>query len=152
MLEWPKWVSKKEPPALVPEQAAYILQLRDKFLHGASVNSLSEWMRGMGIPSPRGKRGWDATAIRGMLGNPFYAGFVAINKSKTIRDPRRKNQKKQMPQPRSQWMMEKGLHKPLWDEDMYHTLVAELERRREINQKVAIRFPISGLLVCSEWP
>lgn len=144
-----KWVGKKEPPALVPEEAAFVLQLRDKFLQGSTVNSLVTWATQSGMPSPRGSAKWEATTIRYILGNPFYAGFVSLNKSKTVRDPRRKNQKKQVKQPRSKWTLAKGLHKPLWDENTYYELVDELERRREGNIKVAVRFPISGLMVCA---
>ena len=144
-----KWVSKKEPPALVPEHAALILQMRDMFLRGQTIRSIVRFVKSSGVPSPRRHTNWDATSVRYILGNPFYAGFVALNKSKTVRDPRRKNQKKQIPQPRSKWMLEKGLHKPLWDENMYRTLVDELERRRESNINYAARFPISGLLECA---
>ena len=85
-----------------------------------------------------------------MLANPYYAGVIGINRTKYIYDPKRKRKKRPVKQPRAKWVEGKGKHEPLWDEATHLVLVKELERRREKDQHFAVKFPLSGLLSCSE--
>lgn len=143
------WVGKKVPPVPVSEECTLILQLKDMFFEGKGINTLARFATKSGVRPPNGGDKWDASSVKYILSNLYYAGFVSVNRSKVNRDPRRKNQKKQIKQPRSKWKIGRGNHVPLWDEETHIAIVGELERRREMNQRYIVRYPISGLLFCA---
>lgn len=144
-----RWRSKKEPPELIPEQAALLLKMKDMFLAGESLLAIAREINKSGIPTTQGCK-WNANGIRYCLSNPYYAGFVAFGRSVVVRDLRLKRKRKEIPQPRSKWVMERGGHKALWDEKTYQEIMDEIERRKKINFKYSVRHPFSGLLYCSE--
>jgi site-specific DNA recombinase len=43
---------------------------------GASLFDVSRCLRKIGVPAPRGGKGWSAATLRGILTNPVYAGRV----------------------------------------------------------------------------
>lgn len=144
-----RWISKKEPPIQIETEVALIYRMRDLLLEGASVRSIAHYADTTGIRSPHGGENWDESSIRYILSNPYYTGQVAFHKSIYVHDETRKHRKRPVPQPRSKWETGRGKHQPLWDEDTHRAILFELERRRQINQRSAARFPFSGLLYCS---
>jgi hypothetical protein len=97
---------------------------------------------------PNRVRKWDPSSVRYILSNPFYAGIVTLQKSLSVRDPRRKNQRRQVDQPHSKWNQGKGKHKALWDDATHRSIMREIDRRYESTRNYAARFPYSGLLIC----
>jgi hypothetical protein len=144
-----KWKGKKVPPELLPDQAALLLKMKDMFLAGESLLAIAREINKFGIPTSDGNK-WNANGVRYCLSNPYYAGFVTFNRSVVVRDPRLKRKRKEVPQPRSKWLMEKGKHKAVWDKATYEKIMEEIERRKKVNQKFSVRHPFSGLLYCSE--
>lgn len=144
------WVSSKEPPKLVPDQATLIRQLKDLCLQGRTLRELARFADRSGIAPPRGGAHWDPTTIRNILINTYYAGIVVLHRTKYIHDPRRKSKKRPVKQPSARWLKGKGQHESLWDEGTHRLLVKELERRYETSKYYAARYPLSGLLTCSE--
>ncbi len=145
-----KWVSKKDPPSQVPTLLALVQQMKDMLFQGRSLTAIAAHADASGILSPNGGTKWDLSTIKYILSNPFYAGIVTFNKSKYVYDATRKRKKRMIPQPRSRWKEGQGKHEPLWDDATHRAILRELERRRKANQNFAARFPLSGLLWCSE--
>lgn len=145
-----RWVGKKEPPMLEPHQAALIIEMKDLLLSGRGMYEIARHADSSKIPPPNGGKKWDPSTCKYILSNPFYAGLVSLQKSISLRDPRRKNKHRQVAQPQAKWHQGKGKHKALWDEKTHHAILRELERRGDTNRNYAVRFPFSGLLVCSE--
>lgn len=115
--------AKNEPPALIADRGAFVVELKNKFLHGATLLDLEQFAQSSGFPPQRGKRWW-SRVIGAMLTNPFYAGRTIYGRTKLIEG------KKKIPVPQSQWVVGTGKHIPLWDENTYLAILAEFERRR----------------------
>lgn len=145
-----RWVSPKEPPALEPLKGALVIQMANLLMSGRSMQAVARHADASGIAPPGGGKKWDSSTIRYILANPFYAGIVIFRRTKYIHDPKRKNKKRPIAQPRSNWETGQGKHEPLWDEARHRAIVYELDRRRQANKYYAVRFPLSGLLACSE--
>lgn len=143
-----RWVGKKEPPELQEQKSELVIRMKDMLLAGEPVADLIRYANSTGIKPPNGGRHWQDSSIRAMLVNPFYAGFVSINRFKTVRDPRAGRKPRQIKLPRSKWIMEHGLHVPLWDEHTYNLIVAELESRRQAHIHHRVRYPFAGILFC----
>lgn len=145
-----RWVNQKEPPKLEPQKGALLVQMKDLLMNGRPMQALARHADASGIAPPNGGKKWDISTIRYMLASPYYAGIVGIYRTTYIHDPRRKNKKRAIAQPLSKWEIGKGKHEPLWDEATHRAIVYELDRRRETHRNYAVRFPLSGLLTCSE--
>lgn len=144
-----KAINSKQPPELDPAKAALLLQMKDLLLAGRSVLAIARHAENSGIRPPTGRQ-WNGSSVRYILANPYYAGMVSVNRTKFIFDATRKNKRRSLKQPRSKWVTGQGKHEPLWDEATHYALVNELARRREVHKKFSVRFPLSGILVCSE--
>lgn len=144
------WVSSKEPPRLDPPRAVLLQQMKDLLLKGRSLRAIADYANETGIAPSRGGEKWDIGSLKYMLANPYYAGIVGTKRTKYIFDPHRKRKRRSVPQPRAQWLEGKGLHEPLWDEATHRTIVKEFERRYATSKNYSNRFPLSGLLTCSE--
>jgi DNA invertase Pin-like site-specific DNA recombinase len=143
-----RWVSKKEPPARVEGEAALIYQMKDWLFSGISMLEIARNCDASHIKPPRGGK-WDVGTIHYILSNPYYAGQVVLHKSVYVHDEKRKSRTRPIRQPEATWNIGQGRHEALWDEATYHSILRELERRREQNLRSAVRFPLSGLLTCS---
>jgi DNA invertase Pin-like site-specific DNA recombinase len=143
------WTGKRTPPVLDPETSAVVLRIKDKFLSGQSLLSISHVLTAESIPSPRGKATWDRSTIRRILENPFYAGQVIFGRTKWTRDARDRQKTHLTKLPAARWQVGTGKHEPLWDEATHLQIIDELSRRYEIHKRAARRFPLSGLLTCS---
>lgn len=68
-------------PKIIPEQAKVVLEMGDRYLAGASLRMLKEWLESSGIPNVRGEVKWTLTAIRNILINEKYCGDVLLQKT-----------------------------------------------------------------------
>lgn len=74
-------------------EAAVVRRIFDRFLAGVSPRTIAAELNADGIPAPRGGiwrastvRGWSQRAT-GILRNPIYAGRVAWNRQRFVRNP-----------------------------------------------------------------
>lgn len=132
---------KGEPARIIPEQAALVRKMKDWFLEGLNYAEICR--RSNEIAAPARSEQWHIAVVRRMLINPFYAGLVRFGKYKTV-------QGRRVDQPRSTWILEQGQHEPLWTEDTHYQIVAEHERRKEMNQFSDAKYPYTGLTFCGE--
>lgn len=129
-----KHSSNKEPPALVPELAAKLTHARDMLLAGESYNTIAAYL------------GVHRTRVASILGNPFYAGQVAYNKSEI---KRLNNRKVQIYLPRSKWTVGQGQHETIFTKLEHEAIAAEIRRRSNVSQRRKPIFLYTNLLRCA---
>jgi site-specific DNA recombinase len=137
-----KAASPGQPAEQVPEQIAFIRQLKDWYLDGHAAEEIVRRANFANVPSPRGAA-WSRTTIKGILHNPYYAGITVFGKQ-------RKEGEQRLPQPPSGWVRGNGLHTPIWDEATYHTILAETERRNRRKQKHTHIYQLTSIVYCDK--
>ena len=80
----------RDPAGVRPdeEKAAMVAEIFAMYLEGGgSLFGISKKLKARGIPSPRGRKIWTVSSLRGILTNPVYAGQVYAGRM-TYRPPR----------------------------------------------------------------
>lgn len=62
-----------------PEKAKHVRWIYERYLAGEGTRTLASQLTQAHVPTPRGKRIWRYTAIRSILSNPAYAGYIRYN-------------------------------------------------------------------------
>lgn len=131
-----------------PPLASLIIEMKDKFLAGASTTALAKFANTTGVRTREGGK-WHATTIWQMLRNPFYAGKVFRDRwklKKRLQSKNGKANKEVMVNPSAVYY--NGAHKPLWTWDEHVRILQELSERHRTMPRHNL-FNFSGLLVCS---
>jgi site-specific DNA recombinase len=68
-------------PRIIPDQAGVVKDIYDRFLAGASLRQIKEWLESEGIPNVAGKNEWTISAIRSILTSEKYCGDVLLQKT-----------------------------------------------------------------------
>lgn len=136
-----KVVAKGEPAIQIPEQVQLIINFKDWFLQGCSLQEICDRANASGVKPRGGADTWQRSTIRRIVTNPYYAGIIIYGKYKTVG-------KKRVPQPPSQWIRGKGKHQALWDEQTYYAILAEVERRNTKRMRSQV-YALSGVLECA---
>ena len=103
-----------------------------------------------GIPGPSGKD-WTPTAVRNILANPVYAGFIR-SKSRpavvTMEEGRKVTHRPRSAAPE----IYPGLHEPLITEDQAREAARLLanNKSRPGPRQVSMKNPLSGLVICGQ--
>ena len=114
----------EQDPALVPA----VLRMKELLLAGRSIRQIVAALEADHI-SPPARLTWHPQTIRDILRNPFYAGHVRWGASRLVRDRRTDYVYKDRHVPPDQVILAEGKHQPLWDDQTWHALLAELKRR-----------------------
>lgn len=142
---------------IIPEQAAIVRELYDRFLAGASYRMLQSWLEENHIPTVKGASTWSCTSIKGILTNEKYYGDVLMQK--TFRqDVISKKMVKNTGQ-RTQYLIQ-GHHEGIVTKEKFDAVQAEIARRnaRRGPAKQAVtgrgcytsKYALSDRLVCGE--
>jgi DNA invertase Pin-like site-specific DNA recombinase len=126
-----RYTSNKTPPEQIPERVAKLLQSREMLMNGESLSVIGEFL------------GVDRSRVATILGNPYYAGQVAYNKTAVVRDGARRVV---LQQQRSKWTVGEGKHQSIWSWQEHEDIVAELVRRGGSYRPSDFIF--SGILSC----
>jgi DNA invertase Pin-like site-specific DNA recombinase len=135
----------KAVPIISPVEAQIVSEIKTQFLGGASYYDIRDWLDRRGVPTPEGAGGWSHTTAKKILLNPFYAGKVFFQRSRTVRDPNSPD--KPRVKQNASYLMAEGKHKALYSWDEYQAILAEVKRRESLPRNN--RYQFSGLLVCS---
>ncbi len=136
-----KTVGKGLPAEQIPEQARLVIKFKDWFLQGLSLQEMCNRANASAVKPRGGADQWQRSTIRRIVTNPYYAGIIIYGKYKKVG-------KKRVPQPPSQWIRGKGKHVPLWSEETYYAILAEVERRNSKRTR-GETYALSGVLECS---
>lgn len=142
---------------IIPEQAAIVRELYDRFLAGASYRMLQRWLAENHIPTVKGASTWSCTSIKGILTNEKYYGDVLMQK--TFRqDVISKKIVKNTGQ-RTQYLIQ-GHHEGIVTKEKFDAVQAEIARRnaRKSPSRHAVtgrgcyasKYALSERLICGE--
>ncbi len=68
-------------PAPIPAQAEIVRELYTRYLAGASLRELKDWLENGNHPTVAGGTAWSITAVKGILTNEKYCGDVLLQKT-----------------------------------------------------------------------
>ena len=68
-------------PQIIPEQADVVRSIYDRYLTGASLRMLKDWLESEQIPNGAGGAEWTISSIRSILTNEKYCGDVLLQKT-----------------------------------------------------------------------
>ena len=68
-------------PEIVPEEAAVVKQIYDRFLAGESFKVIAQALQEQGIKTPMGCETWSYTSIRSILRSEKYKGDALLQKT-----------------------------------------------------------------------
>lgn len=142
-------------PYIIPEEAEIVRDLFNRFLDGASLGQLKDFLENKKVLTRRGKSEWSISVIRGMLSNEKYVGDILYQK--TYRADCISKKVKVNRGEMTRYLVSNN-HAPIIDRDTFNLVQAELSRRTSKNKKMdsAIteqgkysgKFALSELLIC----
>lgn len=145
-------------PEIVPEEAAVIRLIYDRFLAGDSLKGIAQVLQEKHIPSPSGKEVWQLSTIQSILSNEKYKGDAVINKT-YITDCLSKKVRANNGE-RPKFYVENN-HPAIIDAGTFGRVQEELARRsgkRKVKQKgttteqgkYSSKYALTELLICGE--
>ena len=142
-------------PYIIPEEAEVVREMFNRFLDGASLGQLKDFLESKQVLTRRGKSEWSISVIRGMLSNEKYVGDILYQK--TYRTDCISKKVKVNRGEMTRYLVSNN-HAPIIDRDTFNLVQAELSRRTSKNKKMdsAIteqgkysgKFALSELLIC----
>ena len=142
-------------PYIIPEEAEVVREMFNRFLDGASLGQLKDFLESKQVLTRRGKSEWSISVIRGMLSNEKYVGDILYQK--TYRADCISKKVKVNRGEMTRYLVSNN-HAPIIDRDTFNLVQAELSRRTSKNKKMdsAIteqgkysgKFALSELLIC----
>ena len=142
-------------PYIVPEEAEIVREVFNRFLDGASLGQLKDFLENKKVLTRRGKSEWSISVIRGMLSNEKYVGDILYQK--TYRTDCISKKVKVNRGEMTRYLVSNN-HAPIIDRDTFNLVQAELSRRTSKNKKMdsAIteqgkysgKYALSELLIC----
>lgn len=113
------WNKEEQMLEIVPEEAQLVRDIFARYLQGQSRLAIAEW-----VASRSTARTFDHSTIRDMLSRPVYMGMLA-----------------------NAGTLVEGNHEPIVDQETWHKVQIELQRRKEGLTPVG-EYLLSGLLQC----
>ena len=145
-------------PEIIPEQAEVVKEIYERYLAGASINLIKQYLESKQIPNTSGKIVWSTSVIRSILTNEKYCGDVLQQKTFTTDCITKKVVRNtgQLPM----YLIE-NYHKGIVDKKTFEAVQTEIARRaacRSPSQKNAptgmgrytSKFALTERLVCGE--
>ncbi len=144
-------------PRIIPDQAEVVKSIYDRFLAGASLRQIKEWLESEGIPNVAGKEEWTISAIRGILTSEKYCGDVILQKTFISDCISKKSVKNTGQLPK--YLIESH-HPAIVDRKTFDAVQTELARRKAAQSPTkaaptgltsyASKYALSERLVCGE--
>lgn len=158
-------------PRVVPEEAAVVRQIERAYLEdGLGIARIAYLLNVEGRPSPRGKQ-WTAAAVREILQNPFYCGYVLWGYTRKARVPTAEGRFASRPRSipairrlreslgrpvtlfdllihadelaREGLVISKGMHEPIRTIERQRAIYDEFARRRELGPRRSAATPLT---------
>lgn len=144
-------------PRIIPEQAEVVRDIYKRFLAGASLRQIKEWLESEGIPNVAGKEEWTISAIRSILTSEKYCGDVLLQKTFISDCISRKSVRNTGQLPK---YLIQDHHPAIVERKVYDAAQAELARRKAAKSPAkaastgltsyASKYALSERLVCGE--
>ena len=113
-------------PEVIPGQAEVVKEIYARYLAGASLRMIQDWLLENQIPNGRESGKWTHTAIKGILTNEKYCGDVLMQKTYTTDCITHKAKKNNGERP---MYLVQNNHAAIIDRETYDAVQAEMARR-----------------------
>lgn len=144
-------------PAPIPAQAEIVRELYTRYLAGASLRELKDWLEHGKQPTVAGGTAWSITAVKGILTNEKYCGDVLLQKTFSTDVISKKVVKNTGQLPK---YLIQNHHEGIVTREQFQAVQAELARRsalRSDSKQAATgrscytsKYALSDRLVCGE--
>ncbi len=144
-------------PIPIPAQAEIVRELYTRYLAGASLRELKDWMEKGNHPTVAGGTAWSITAVKGILTNEKYCGDVLLQKTFSTDVISKKVVKNTGQLPK---YLIQNHHEGVVTRELFQAVQAELARRsalRSDSRQAATgrscytsKYALSDRLVCGE--
>jgi len=144
-------------PEIVPDQAEIVREIYARYLAGASLRQIQDWLKDSGIMNALGNGDWTHAAIKGILTSEKYCGDVLMQKTYTTDCITHKAVKNNGERP---MYLVQNNHPAIIDRTTYDAVQAEMARRaalRSPSQKVPTgqscytsKYALSDRVYCGE--
>ena len=114
-----------DKPEIIPDQAEVVKEIYARFLAGASLRMIQDWLVKSEIPNGK-ETGWTHASIKGILTNEKYCGDVLMQKTYTTDCITHKAVKNRGERP--MYLIQNN-HEGIIDRETYDAVQAELARR-----------------------
>ncbi len=117
---------------------------------GVGLRRIAERLNDAAVPPPAKGRGFDPSAIRGMLKNETYRGKLIHNRRAFFRKPN--GGKTRRDNPRSEWIINDIPELRIIDEELWQAVAdrfAEPSRSQASTNHRELRYPFSGMIRCA---
>lgn len=147
-------------PAIVPEQAAIVREIFERFADGASLRSIAADLNARGIAPPgagwqrttrRTAPAWMVSALHAMLKNEQYAGRLTWNKRRWVRSAADSRKRRPVLNPPSEWVTHERPDLRIVSPELFALARARLTTRASVYGPGPGGRPVyllSGLLRC----
>lgn len=136
-------------------EAAIVRRIYEQFAAGLGADDICRRLNQEGVPTGRSGKLWRGSTLlgnpkrlNGLLNNPIYAGRVAFNRQRFIKDPAT-GKRQARPNPPSEWLWRDFPELQIVAPDLYKA--AQAKRRGVVNRPRQANRPkhlLSGLIVC----
>ena len=113
-------------PEIIPDQAEVVKEIYARFLAGASLRMIKDWLIESKIPNGRENSDWSHSTIKGILINEKYCGDVLMQKTYTTDCITHKVKKNNGERP--MYLIQNN-HPPIIDRETFDAVQAEMARR-----------------------
>lgn len=127
-----------------PTEARVVETIFKQYLKLESLRGVTQWLNSNGYRTRKGKT-WAAPSISRILSNPTYIGNIWYNKRVSA-----KTTTKLKKRPEKEWIIEKGLHKPIIDNATFEKVQEILKRQSVEPRRKMSEYLLSGLVRCGK--
>lgn len=133
-------------PVINEKQAAIVRKIYRMFIDGKTVSAIAKALTAENIPTPGGKKIWQASVVESILSNEKYKGDALLQKTfcTDFLTKRMKRNEGEVPQ----YYVE-GSHPPIVSPDLFDHVQWELKRRKNIGS-IPSTSCFAGRIVCGD--
>lgn len=134
-------------PQIVPEQAELVRRIFRLFISGKTSGWIAKHLTAEGIPTPGGRKNWQASTIESILSNEKYMGTALLQKSFTVDFLQKKTKKNEGEVP--QYYVEHS-HEAIIDPEEWRAVQNEIARRKRMGRKYSGASVLASRLICAD--
>ncbi len=134
-------------PVIVPEQAEIVRRIYRLYMAGKTAGHIAKTLTAEGIPTPSGKKNWQASTIESILTNEKYKGCALLQKRYTVDYLTKKMEVNtgQVPQ----YFIEDS-HEAIIQPEEWEAVQAEFRRRKSIGRNYRGHSVLATKIVCGD--
>ena len=134
-------------PEIVPEEAEIVRRIYSLFIGGKTTGGIARLLTAEGVPTPAGKKTWQASTIESILTNEKYRGHARLQKKITVDFLTKKMKVNEAEVP--QYYVENS-HPAIIKPNEWVLVQTEMARRKAIGRKYSGNSVLSTRLICGD--